>query len=422
MILKAYKYRVYPNKDQVEFLHQNFGAVRFVWNQLVANFNSWSKDGPNQPMSEKILKDKEEFDWLNETISYALQQKRIDFDETKKQYFNSKRKTKLGRMKFKKKGVAHDSFRIPGQALKFNKCIDFETRRIKLPKMSSMKIVIDRKFSGKLKSVTLSKNKTNQYFVSVLVEEQKPEPLPNTYRAVGIDLGLNDLAVLSNGIKITNPRWFVESQDKLAIAQRHLSRKQKGSNLYNRQRLKVARIHQKISNQRNWFHHNLSSWLVNNYDYIYMEDLAVEEMKQSRLAKSVSDVSWYSLTSMIKYKSSWYSKDFAKVDRYFASSQICSSCGHQDGKKSLSIRGWVCPVCGEIHDRDINAAKNIEKEASSDLVNWIKRGIKETSEELPEWDQSQGSWNRHGVELSPPACSVLASTMKCPENTFIRFL
>jgi putative transposase len=342
----------------------------------------------------------------------------MDFEETKKQYFNKKRKVPLGRMKFKKKGVTRDSFRIPGQAIGFNKCIDFETRRIKLPKMLPMKIVIDRKFDGTLKSVTLSRNKANQYFVSVLVEEVKPEPLPNTYRAVGIDLGLNDLAVLSNGIKFTNPRWFVESQDKLAVAQRHLSRKTKGSNRYIRQKLKVARIHQKISNQRNWFHHNLSSWLIDNFDYIYMEDLAVEEMKQSKLAKSVSDAAWSSLVSMIKYKSSWYGKDFAKVDRYFASSQICSSCGHQDGKKHLSIRTWTCPVCGEIHDRDINAARNIEKEASSDLVNWIKRGNRECSAELPEWDQSHGSWNRHGVELSPPASIVLASTMKCPENPF----
>jgi putative transposase len=323
-------------------------------------------------------------------------------------------------MKFKKKGVARDAFRLPGQCLGFNKCIDFESEKIKLPKMTSMKIVIDRKFGGTLKSVTVSKNKSNQYFVSVLVEEQKPEPLPNTHRAVGIDLGLNDLAVLSNGIKFTNPRWFVESQDKLATAQRHLSRKQKGSNRYNRQRMKVARIHQKISNQRNWFHHNLSNWLVNNFDYIYMEDLAVDGMKQSRLAKSVSDVSWSSLTSMIKYKCDWYNKDFAQVDRFFASSQICSSCGHQDGKKSLSVRTWTCPVCGEIHDRDLNAAKNIEREASSDLVNWIKKGEREYSEELPEGDQVD-LWNRHGAELRPPACSVLASAMKCPENIFIRF-
>jgi putative transposase len=324
-------------------------------------------------------------------------------------------------MKFKKKGVARDSFRLPGQCLGFNKCIDFESGRLKLPKMTPMKLVIDRKFGGTLKSITVSKNKTDQYFVSVLVEEQKPEPLPNTYRAVGIDLGLNDLAVLSNGIKFTNPRWFQENQLKLKKAQQHLSRKIRGSNRYNQQRLKVAGIHQKISNQRNWFHHNLSSWLVNNFDYIYMEDLAVEELKQSKLAKSVSDTSWSSLTSMIKYKSEWYGKEFAQVDQYFASSQICSSCGHHDGKKSLSIREWTCPACGEIHDRDINAAKNIEKEASSDLVNWIKRGIKETSAELPEWDQSHGSWNRHGVELSPPASTVMASAMKCPENTFISF-
>ena len=285
MVLKAYKYRLYPNKDQEHFLNQNFGAVRFIWNQLVANFNSWSKDGPNRPMNEKILKNNEEFKWLNSVISYALQQKRMDFEETKKQFFNKKRAIKLGKMKFKKKGIARNSFRIPGQALKFNDCINFETSQIKLPKMKPMKLVIDRKFNGRLKSVTISKNSCNQYFASVLIEEES-ELKQNTDCSIGIDLGLIHFATLSDGTKIENPKWFRESQSKLKQAQQHLSRKIKDSKRYEKQRLKVAKIHLKIANQRKWFHHVLSSWLIDNFDTICMEKLNVKGMvKNHKLAK-----------------------------------------------------------------------------------------------------------------------------------------
>lgn len=172
MTLRAYKYRAYPTKEQVGFLSQNFGCVRLLWNKLVANFNSWSSTGPNQVMTEKTLKDNPDFSFMNDAISFALQQKRMDFEETKKQFFNKKRKTKLGRMKFKSKHTNRDSFRIPGQALGFSKCIKFEEGTIKLPKMSPMKLVIDRKFTGSLKSITVSRNPSNQYFVSVLVEEE----------------------------------------------------------------------------------------------------------------------------------------------------------------------------------------------------------------------------------------------------------
>src|SRR5574343_894153 len=249
MTLRAYKYRAYPSKEQAEFLSQNFGCVRLLWNKLVSAFHSWSPTGPNQIMSEKSLKDNPEYSFMNDVISYALQQKRIDFDETKKQYFNKKRKVKLGKMQFKSKSSKRDSFRIPGQALGFNKCIDFDAQAIKLPKMSPMKIIIDRKFTGTLKSVTISRNPSGQYFVSVLVEEDI-ELKQNTGRSIGIDLGLTHLVILSNGIKVENPRWFRESQATLKKAQQHLSRKANGSKRRTRQRLKVARIHQQISNQR----------------------------------------------------------------------------------------------------------------------------------------------------------------------------
>jgi putative transposase len=378
-VLKSYKYRIYPNVKQEIFLNQAFGCVRFVWNQLVANFNSWKPDFTPPKISEKTLKDAPEFSFLKETISYALQQKRMDFDETKSQFFNKTRKVKLGRMQFKKKGVSRDSFRIPGQALGFNKCIDFEAGQVKLPKMQPIKAVFDRKFTGQLKSVTISKNKCNQYFVSVLVEEQV-ELKQNTGRSIGIDLGLTHLATLSDGTKIANPRWFRESQSKLARAQQHLSRKVRGSNRYEKQRLKVAKIHLKTANQRDWFHHNLSKWLVENYDNILMENLNIAGMKKSNLAKSVSDAGWASLISKIQYKSNCAGRTFHKVDRWFASSKTCSSCGHKlvKSEMDLSVRDWTCPSCGTHHDRDENAATNILHKGLVDLYEF-------TSDELADY-------------------------------------
>ena len=376
MKYRSYKYRLYPTHIQIVFLNNVFGSVRFVWNQLVGNFNSYDPNGPNRILNEKILKDNPEYSWLNDSISYALQQKRIDFEEAKSQFFDPKRKKKLGRMKFKKKGVSKDSFRIPVASLGGMKAIDLENGKIKLPKMTPIKMIVDRKFNGVAKSVTVSKNSCNQYFVSILVEEEI-ELKQNTGCSIGIDLGLNHLATLSDGRKIKNPRWFRESQSKLKRAQQHLSRKQKGSKRYEKQRLKVAKIHLKISNQRNWFHHNFSSWLVKNFDHILMEDLNVSGMK-NLFGKSVSDASWATLVSMISYKSEWYGKSFHRVDRFFASSKTCNCCGFKMKEMSLAIRNWECPSCGSINDRDLNAAKNILDEGLRNLYSF-------TSEELSDY-------------------------------------
>ena len=397
MTLRAYKYRAYPTKGQAEFLSQNFGCVRLLWNKLVANFNSWSSTGPNPYVSEKSLKDNPEYSFMNDAISYALQQKRIDFDETKKQYFNKKRKVKLGKMQFKSKHSNRDSFRIPGQALGFSACLDFDLGTIKLPKMSPMKIVIDRKFTGTLKSVTVSRNPAGQYFVSVLVEEGI-ELKQNAGRSIGIDLGLTHLAILSNGIKFENPRWFRENQAKLKKAQQHLSRKSKGSNRREKQRKKVARIYQKIANQRNWFHHNLSSWLVDNFDVICTEDLAVKNMvKNRKLSKSISDAGWSSLISMNSYKSGWYGRTFHKIDRWEPTSKTCSCCGARVEAMDLSIREWTCASCGANHDRDVNAARNIRNTGLTDLYSL-------TSAELADY--------RRREEVRPEVEIPMASSMK----------
>jgi putative transposase len=367
MTLKAYKYRIYPTLNQTEFFNQNFGAVRFLWNKLVENFNAYSTNSYNDYLSEKILKDNPDYPWLKDVISYALQQKHNDFKETKKQFFNKKRKIQLGRMKFKKKGISKDSFRIPGLQLAKN-FIDFDNNTIKIPKMEPMKVVIDRKFNGQVRNVTISKNKCNQFFISVLVDEEIAVKDP-TGRYVGIDLGLKDLFILSDGQAINNPRWFRENQTKLKKAQRHLSRKTKGSNRYNKQRLKVAKVHLKTTNQRNYFLHNISTAIVTNYDIISIEDLDVSGMlKNHKLAKSIADASWSTFTSMLDYKCRWYGKSLVKIDRFYPSSKTCSSCGYKLDKLPLSIREWTCPECGIEHDRDLNAAVNILNKGFKDLT------------------------------------------------------
>jgi putative transposase len=396
-ILKAYKYRVYPTQVQAEFLDRNFGAVRFLWNQFVSSFNSYNV-GPVLPENEKILKDRNL--WMHDVISYALQQKRMDWFEFKKQFFNKKRKVKLGRPSYKKRGVSNDSFRIPGGNVK----VDFEAGNLKLPKMTPLKVIYDRRFSGQLRSVTISKNKCNQYFVSILVETEV-EVKQNTGRSIGIDLGLKHLCIISNGMKIENPRWFRETQAKLKRAQQHLSRKTKGSKRREKQRLKVARLHLKVANQRKDFQHNFSSWLVNNYDTIITEDLNVRGMvKSRRLAKSISDASWSTLVGMIAYKSSWYGRSFHRIDRWYPSSKTCSSCGHKETNMGLHVRDWKCDSCGTIHDRDLNAALNILHKGIDDLY-----GFK-TSEELSDY--------RRGEGLSPEVVTPKAPSL----NRLVSFI
>jgi len=360
MQLKAYKYRIYPTKEQEVLLAKTFGCCRFVWNKLVENFNK--NDGTI--VNEKILKDQEEFEFLKEVSASTLQQKRMDFVEFKKQYFNKKRKTKLGRPQFKKKSN-RQSFRLPNQ--KF--ILDQEKSLVRLEKIGWVKIVLDRNIAenADFRSITISATPTGKYFVSILVKEEL-NPIPSSSKIVGIDLGLKELMTLSNGQVINNPRWFRKNQSKLKKAQKHLSRKKKGSNRYNRQRIKVAKVHENITNSRNYFLHNISTELVKTFDLIVVEDLNVSGMlKNHKLAKSISDASWSTFVSMLEYKCNWYGKTLIKIDRFYPSSKTCSNCGHKEDQMPLKIREWTCPSCGSKHDRDLNASINILKKGWSDL-------------------------------------------------------
>lgn len=398
-ILKAYKFRINPDQVQQTKLNQTFGCVRFVWNALTANFNSYGTDNFIKKLSEKQIKESNEF--LVDVSAAAIQQKRMDFDETRNQYFNKKRKTKLGRMKFKKKNVSRESYRLPNQKFK----LDQENKTIRLEKIGCVPVVIDRKIpdDANYRSVTVSKTPSGKYFVSILVKINA-NLLPLTGKSVGIDLGLKDLFIFSNGDVVNNPRWFRKSQSKLAKAQRHLSRKTKGSNRYKNQRIKVAKVHEKIANQRKHFLNCTSTALVKNFDVIFCEDLNVAGMKKVlNFGKSISDAGWSEFVRQLEYKSKWYGKTFFKIDRFYASSQICSSCGHKDGKKTLDIREWECSSCGVHHDRDLNAATNVLLKGYSDLTGL---SINDSSAELVDYKRGED------VRLSDKLDRHLAASVK----------
>lgn len=356
----AYKYRLYPNKTQQTLLNKTMGCVRFFWNQQVATFKTYNKETNPKPKFKTSTELRNEIEWMKEVSAAAIQQKEIDFKEYKKQLFSKSRKKKIGFPSFKKKNN-RQSYRLPNQKFKI------VNNKIQLEKIGKVKMVVDRELPhGKLMSVTISKNPSGQYFASILIETEIIYK-SKTNKDVGIDLGIKTFSTQSDGIEINNPKFLNKNQVKLRRLQQHLSRKVKGSNRRNKCRLKIAKLHQKITNQRDWFLHNYSTQLINNYDKIYIEDLNVSGMvKNHCLAGAISDVSWSKFTSMLIYKADWYGKDVVKINRFYASSKTCE-CGVKNNDLKLSDREWICKSCGSINQRDLLAANNILKEGRRSL-------------------------------------------------------
>lgn len=356
--------------------------VRVVWNNLVANFNAYGTPDFKTKFSEKEIKENKDLSFLKEVSAASLQQVRMNFDETKKQYFSKTRKVKIGRMQFKKRGNKQ-SYRLPNQKFKLLQ----DEGLIQLEKIGKIKVIIDKKLDEvDYRSVTISKTPTGKFFVSVLVKEIINH-FPLTNRAVGIDVGLKDLFILSNKDVIKNPRWYRENQARLTKAQKHLSRKQRGSHRYDKQRIKVARIHEDISNKRNYFIHNITKKLVEKFDVISVENLSVKNMiKNRKLSKSIQDASWSEFTRQLNYKCNWYGKTFIKIDRFYPSSKTCSSCGYKLETLDLSVREWDCPDCGKHHDRDFNAATNILVKGYSDLTGL---SLEDSSAELVDYRRGE---------------------------------
>lgn len=365
---KAFKYRIYPNKSQKVLLSKTFGCIRVIWNANVESFNSYDKDSNPKPkiiIKSDLIIDKP---WLNEISAAAIQQKIRDFQEITNQFFSKTRKKKIGRPSFKKKS-GNQSYRLPNQ--KFS----LKDNKIRLEKIGWVKISIDRNIpdNSKMLSCTISMNCCGQYFVSILVDVVIPNK-GKTGKSVRIDLGLKSFATLSDGVVIDNIKFFREKQSEIAKIQRHLSRKNKGSNRHRKNKIKIARLYNKIANKRNNFLHNVTTSLVNNYDVICIEDLNVSGMLSNhKLAKAISDTSFSMFRSMLEYKCNWYGKELVVIDRFYPSSKTCSKCGWKKEDLTLSDRVFKCENCGIEIDRDLNAAINIQRVGVDILYNRMQR-------------------------------------------------
>jgi putative transposase len=305
-----------------------------------------------------LLKKQSETAWLSDVPAQSLQKSLANLDKAYLNFFRTKR----GFPKFKSK---HDLVQSVQYPQGINKT-DWKSGKVNLPKIGRILVVLDRQFSGAVKTCTVSKTSTGKYFISILVDDEVT-PLPllpiEESSTVGIDLGLTHFAIFSSGKKIDNPRFLKQSLKKLASAQRKLSKKQKGSKRRNKQRLVIAKLHEKVTNQRKDFLHKVSTRIIRENQTVALETLNVKGMVQNRkLARSISDVSWSEFVSMLVYKAEWSGKNVLRIGMFEPSSRLCT-CGKVNSKLSLADRMWTCGACGTTHDRDILAANNIKRMA-----------------------------------------------------------
>lgn len=351
MIKRAYKYRIYPNNEQKVFFAKCFGCARFFYNKSLSDMNEiYKSTGKFKNITPASYK--EDYPFLKEVDSLALSNAQLNRNTAFKGFFSHK----TGFPKFKSKRNDQSYTTNNQGSVKFSN----NDRYITIPKCSRIRIKKHRDFYGDIKSITVSMTTDNKYYISLLVEEEN-KSLKESNKIIGLDLGIKDLIVDSNGHKYKNHKYLTKSQNKLTKEQRKLSKMVKGSNNRNKQRIKVARLHKHIQNQRNDYLHKLSKKIIDENQIICIESLLVKDMmNDSKLARNISDVSWYRLVSMLLYKADWYNRKVIKVPSTYPSSQFCSKCSYKNSiTRDLTIRKWTCPKCGSIHDRDINAAKNI---------------------------------------------------------------
>ena len=359
-IYKAFKYRIYPNQEQKVLINKHIGSCRWLYNYaLNKKVEAYKKDKTKLTrfdLSADIpkLKKNEETEWLKEVNSQALQMSLKNMDEAFTKFFRDKK----GFPKFKSKHNNRQSFNIP-QSIK----VDWENKKVSVPKIKSIRMALDRVPEGDIKSATVSKTPTGKYFISILVDTKKKEPKKYKIKeetSVGIDLGIKDFAITSNGEKFDNPKYLKKHLRRLKKLQNRASKKQKGSENRRKANLRVALIHEKIGNSRNDFLHKLSSKLIAENQTICLEDLSVENMlKNHKLAQSIQDCSWSKFNGYLEYKAKWNGNNIVRIGRFEPSSKMCSNCGKINNELTLKDREWKCEGCKSEHDRDINASKNI---------------------------------------------------------------
>lgn len=344
-----------------------FGCTRFVYNYFLdLCITSYRETGktPSRFDRDKILtklKHDGEHEWLNEISNTALQQSNADLQKAYEGFFRwVKKGGKPGFPKFKSKHGSTDSYRETQNVRILN------SKAIRLPKIGKVKAKIHRIPTGRILNATVTRTPAGRYFVSLMVEEENPQKLPATDKKIGIDLGVKDFAILTDGTKVENPRFGAKSAKKLARAQKNLARKKKGSNNREKAKQKVARIHARVANQRDWFLHDLSTRLIRENQTIVVEGLNIKGMTskggatKKGLNRAIQDASWSRFLEILKYKAEWYGRELITLDTFFPSTQVCSSCGEQTGPKGdLGTRTWTCSSCSTEHDRDMNAAQNI---------------------------------------------------------------
>ena len=352
-MFKAYKMRIFPTEEQKVLIAKTFGCCRWYWNQVLHdNIEYYKENGRGKittPAKYKI-----ENAWLKEVDSMALCNTQMDLQSAFSKFFAQ---PNVGFPKYKSK-------KRPKNSYKTTSSIGYEVSDtfVKLPKLKQVKLINHRHKIGKCRSATVSLTPSGKYYVSCLFEEDI-EFLPKTDMELGVDLGLTDLAICSDGTKFPILKALRKNLTKLKREQRRLSKMTFGSNCYFRQKQRVAGLHEHIANQRKDYLHKVSYKLINENQVLCLEDLNVKGLlKNHHLALSISDVGWSEFVSMLQYKANWYGKTIQKIDRFYPSSQICSYCGYKSGKKPLYIREWTCSECGTHHDRDVNAAKNILQE------------------------------------------------------------